>query len=134
MNWKMTAKTILMQLHHKVETFEDINKHLVLAVQNYLIEDMRKKFSFDHIKEARLGDSMHIHSYQLEPANGDWHLQLASRFSTDKAGVALSLGQQATAKVELETIIELLEGKISDSTLFNFAHAVSDVTPTTSPS
>ena len=29
MNWKMTAKTILVQLHHKIETFESINKHLV---------------------------------------------------------------------------------------------------------
>ncbi len=30
MNWKMTAKTILVQLHHKIETFENVNKHLVL--------------------------------------------------------------------------------------------------------
>lgn len=26
MNWKMTAKTILVQLHHKVQTFQEINK------------------------------------------------------------------------------------------------------------
>jgi hypothetical protein len=26
LNWKMTAKTILMQLHHKVETFQDVGK------------------------------------------------------------------------------------------------------------
>ena len=25
MNWKMTAKTILMQLHHKIRTFEAMN-------------------------------------------------------------------------------------------------------------
>lgn len=31
MNWKMTAKTILVQLHHKIETFEHLNKHLVLV-------------------------------------------------------------------------------------------------------
>jgi hypothetical protein len=34
MNWKMTAKTILVQLHHKVQTFEHIGKHLALIVQN----------------------------------------------------------------------------------------------------
>lgn len=28
MNWKMTAKTILVQLHHKVQTFQEIDKHL----------------------------------------------------------------------------------------------------------
>lgn len=32
MNWKMTAKTILVQMHHKVKTFEHINKKLVLVV------------------------------------------------------------------------------------------------------
>jgi hypothetical protein len=32
MNWKMTAKTILVQLHHKIQTFEEANKHLVLMI------------------------------------------------------------------------------------------------------
>ncbi|MDP3683048.1 MAG: NotI family restriction endonuclease, partial [Ignavibacteria bacterium] len=36
MNWKMTAKTILVQLHHKIQTFEHLNKHLVLVLQNHL--------------------------------------------------------------------------------------------------
>jgi Restriction endonuclease NotI len=134
MNWKMTAKTILVQLHHKVGTFESINKHLVLVVQNWLIDYMRENFVFDHIKEARLGDSMHIHAYQLESADADWNLQLSSRFSTDVAGVSRSLGLQANAKVELETILAMLEERISDSTLFNFANPVSDVTATTEPS
>lgn len=31
MNWKMTLKTILIQMHHKSETFENLNKHLVLS-------------------------------------------------------------------------------------------------------
>ena len=35
MNWKMTLKTILIQMHHKSETFENLNKHLVLIIQNY---------------------------------------------------------------------------------------------------
>jgi Restriction endonuclease NotI len=37
MNWKMTAKTILVQLHHKIQTFENISKHLVLVVQDRLL-------------------------------------------------------------------------------------------------
>jgi len=32
MNWKMTVKTILFQMHHKVQTFENINRKLVLVV------------------------------------------------------------------------------------------------------
>ena len=38
MNWKMTAKTILVQLHHKIQTFEALNKHLVLVIQDFLLE------------------------------------------------------------------------------------------------
>lgn len=36
MNWKMTLKTILIQMHHKSETFEHLNKHLVLIIQKPL--------------------------------------------------------------------------------------------------
>jgi hypothetical protein len=33
MNWKMTAKTILVQLNHKIATFEHLSKRLVLVLQ-----------------------------------------------------------------------------------------------------
>jgi len=134
MNWKMTAKTTLVQLHHKVATFEGTNKHLVLVVQNWLIDYMRANFAFDHIKEARLGDPMHFHAYQLDRTNEEWHLQLAGRFSTDVAGVSRSLGLQADPRVEVDTILALLEERISDSTLFDLTSPISDVTPTTEPS
>ncbi len=38
MNWKMTAKTTLMQLHHEAQTFEHLNKHLVLVIQDHFLE------------------------------------------------------------------------------------------------
>jgi len=134
MNWKMTAKTILVQLHHKVDTFENLNKKLVLVLQQPLLDYMRQNFSFDHVREARLGDSMHVHPYRLERTGDDWQLELGTRISTDAAGVSRSLGLQASAKVQMEAILALLEEKISDATLFNFAHPVSDVTPRTEPS
>ena len=43
-NWKMTAKTILVQLHHKIKTFESVNKHLVVVVQDHLMEYMKGEF------------------------------------------------------------------------------------------
>ncbi|MDX1992339.1 MAG: NotI family restriction endonuclease [bacterium] len=36
-NWKMTAKTTLVQLHHKVETFEALGKNLVLVLQDHVL-------------------------------------------------------------------------------------------------
>ena len=45
-NWKMTAKTILMQLHHKIETFENVNRKLVLVVQDKLLDYMERGIRF----------------------------------------------------------------------------------------
>ncbi|MBE5394358.1 hypothetical protein HT747_04175 [Brevibacillus borstelensis] len=115
MNWKMTAKTILVQLHHKLTTFEHLNKHLVLVIQDHLMAYMRREFSFDHVKDAKLGDSMHFHSYGLNPAS--LRLQLASRHSTDVVGMELCLGLQSEAKVDLEIILTKLQSKISEKTL-----------------
>jgi len=117
MNWKMTAKTILVQLHHKIETFEGINKHLLLVVQDCLLDYMRKEFNFNHLQPARLGDPMHIHSYALSAAATGLRLELQERLSTDTAGISACLGLQVSPNVEVEQIIKLLESKICDKTL-----------------
>lgn len=120
MNWKMTAKTILVQLHHKIETFEHIGKHLVLTVQDCLLDYMKKEFSFDHLSEpCKAGDSMHIHAYSLKSEGSSFKLELASRLSTDAEGMATCLGLKAEAKIELVEIIENIESKLSDATLLS---------------
>ena len=83
MNWKMTLKTILMQIHHKSETFEYLNKHLVLILQKPLLEHMKKDFNFDSVQGVRLGDSIHIHSYDFIKQENKFHLALEQRISTD---------------------------------------------------
>lgn len=120
MNWKMTAKTILMQLHHKVQTFESISKHLALVIQDSFLDYMKGEFKFDHLNNALIGDPMHVHTYSLAQApNGDLHLELNSRFSTDSNGIALSLGLKASPRINLDEIVKVLESKISDTTLFS---------------
>lgn len=117
MNWKMTAKTALVQLHHKVKTFEHLTKHLVLVSQNYLFAFMRKQFAFGHLQRARQGDSMHFHSYSLATnQEGAALLQLEERLSTDSDGVARCLGLQGEASLELDEVLKQLETKISDKT------------------
>lgn len=120
MNWKMTAKTILVQMHHKVQTFEHVNRKLVLVIQDRFLSYMNREFKFDHVKNpARTGDSLHIHSYQMERAtDGNLRLSLAARLSTDADGVAVCLGLQAESRVELEQIVSALEAKISPATVF----------------
>jgi hypothetical protein len=122
MNWKMTAKTILVQLHHKIETFEHLSKHLVLAVQDHLLEYMEREFALDHLNKPRQGDSLHIHAYSLEQHPQGSCLQLTDRRSTDAAGIAKAMGLQAQARVELDVILTELQRKISDKTLWAPIH------------
>jgi len=117
MNWKMTSKTILVQLHHKVATFEHLSKKLVLVVQNHLLDYMKREFSFGHLQASRLGDPMHFHAYSLEEDNGSLNLQLTEQRSTDAAGIAACLGLQSEAKLELAHVIEQIESKLTAKTL-----------------
>lgn len=100
MNWKMTAKTILVQMHHKIQTFEHINKKLVLVMQDKLLAYMTREFQFEHLNNpAVIGDSMHMHAYTLKSAaSGDFKLSLTSRLSTDVLGIASCLGLQAESR------------------------------------
>lgn len=119
LNWKMTAKTALVQLHHKIQTFEHVSKHLVLVAQSHLIAYMRREFSFGHLEPARLGDPMHFHAYSLNEDGGALRLQLDERLSTDGEGIAKCLGLQERANVELEEIFKQLEAKIGVQTLMS---------------
>jgi hypothetical protein len=120
MNWKMTAKTILVQMHHKAQTFEHVNKKLVLVIQDRLLSYMESEFNFAHLKKpAVVGDSVQFHAYSLNrQVDTSFRLALRSRLSTDADGIAQCLGLQAEARVELEQIIGALQAKISDATLF----------------
>lgn len=119
MNWKMTAKTILVQLHHKIRTFENLDRHLVLVLQEQLLDYIKKEFSFSHVSQHPLiGDSMHFHSYGLKAAGDQFKLFLQERYSTNSDGISRLLGLNAEADVEFDEMAGILEGKISDETVF----------------
>ena len=118
-NWKMSAKTILVQLHHKVETFQLVNKHLVLVVQDVFLEYMRRAFAFDHVGTANPDDTLHFHGYEFRTSSDANRLQLTNRLSADSDGVAKCLGLQASANVNLTDMISSIEQRLSDNTLLN---------------
>lgn len=118
-NWKMTAKTILVQLHHKINTFEYLNRHFVLVVQDCLLDYIKEEFAFVHVSDQPLiGDSMHFHSYRLAENNCDFKLVLDHRYSTNSDGIAKLLGLNTNANVDFEEVAKILESKISDATIF----------------
>lgn len=114
MNWKMTLKTILVQMHHKSRTFEHLNKHLVLIVQTPLFQHMLQDFDFNSIVGVRTGDPIHIHSYLLNSFDNHFSLSLDTRISTDSTGMARCLGLNAEPEVDLQVLIQTLERKINE--------------------
>ncbi len=117
-NWKMTAKTILIQLHHKIDTFEHLGKHLVLVFQDCLVDYMKKEFSFSDVGAAKIGNSMHFHSYSIEEQKDKTYaIELSERLSTDSEGLAKCLGLKAKANIELEEILLKIQSKISKHTV-----------------
>jgi hypothetical protein len=117
-NWKMTAKTILVQLHHKIETFEHLGKHLVLVIQDHLFSYMSRQFNLEGLEPASLGRPLQIHAYRLAEDHQKHRLLMANRYSTDTDGLAACLGLQASPKIELQVILAELERKLSERTLF----------------
>lgn len=116
-NWKMTAKTILVQIHHKIQTFESVNHKLVLVIQDELLGYMKRAFKFEHFNEpAVLGDSMQIHAYRADRRQRGFQLDLHERLSTDAAGVARCLELQAEPNIGLNHIFKALEEKMSNQT------------------
>ena len=78
---------------------------------------LRENFQFDHIKNAKIGDSMHFHSYALNDVGGNLQLNLATRSSTDADGIAKALGMSTSVNISLVSFLAILEAKISPSTL-----------------
>jgi len=117
MNWKMTAKTTPVQMHHKAGTFDHIGKHLVLALQDHLLHYMADQFDFADIGGPHLGDAVHFHAYSLSQKGSGLRLALAERLSTDESGIARCLGLAASRNVDLSQIISQLEARISSKTV-----------------
>ncbi|MDR0523165.1 MAG: hypothetical protein LBG62_01915 [Candidatus Methanoplasma sp.] len=117
MNWKMTAKTTLMQMHHKAETFERLGKRLVLVIQKPFLEYMRREFSFAHISEASATDAIRIHSYDVERSGGSLRLRLDEALGTDSSGIAKAMGLKAEQDMDPREVAEALESRMSPETL-----------------
>lgn len=114
-NWKMTAKTTLVQLHHKIETFESLDRRLVLVLQDHLLEYMTREFSFGHLADpAKDSDSMHFHAYSLDERNSS--LVLASTRSTNGAGIATALSLGASAEMKPDELFKKIRARMGPST------------------
>lgn len=115
LNWKMTQKTILVQLLHKIETFDKLGKRLVLVLQDVLFSRMCHDFNFDHVQEI-VSDAdehpMRFHLYGFDPGFEEWVIRPAGRYGTDVPGVAACLLPNKRMKVEPQKIDQAIKGTI----------------------
>lgn len=118
MNWKMTAKTILMQLHHKAEMLELLGKKLVLVIQDVFYKYTVRVFSTASLTPADPSDPVHFHVYSMNQAgDGTFSLDLSTRQSTTTTGVQQMLGRARDAEVAEEDLIHSIQSKINVATL-----------------
>jgi hypothetical protein len=60
---------------------------------------------------------MHFHAHELVPGGGKLRLHLGARLSTDTSGIAVCLGLKSSANVKLESLLALIQSRVSEHTL-----------------
>lgn len=119
-NWKMSAKTILMQLHHKAETFEFLGKKLLLVIQRQFFDYMQREFQTEHFHAAEAHDTVHFHLYDCLDINDSYRLRLESRISTSAGGVERMLKLGNTAQITHDDVIAIIKRKLPKAITLNF--------------
>lgn len=110
-NWKMSAKTILVQLHHKAASFQAVNKKLVLVIQKEFYEYMEKVFQTKHLRDVDEADVMQFHIYNNVTLGDEYQIVLDSRKSTDVDGVEKLLKLGVESDILEPEVIERIRAK-----------------------
>lgn len=117
-NWRMTAKTILVQMHHKVTSLELLGKKLVLIIQDTFRDYIMREFQTSSLHDAETADSAHFHAYSVtQTEGGTLSMDLATRQSTTTIGIEQILGMRQSASIPEAELIARLRARISDATL-----------------
>ena len=111
-NWKMSAKTILVQMHHKANVFEGLGRKLVLVIQREFFEYVTKVFRTRHLHEASENDSIHFHIYDCVVLNNQFNISLVQRRSTDVRGIEEMLNLREATTISESEVIEKIRAKL----------------------
>ncbi len=112
LNWRMSAKTILVQMLHKAPTFDSLGKKIVLAVQRPFFEYIRREFASDHLVPAVPRHAVHFHTYDCLCINDRLRLSLASKWSCSLEGLELMLKQSARPEISEAEVIAAIKARL----------------------
>lgn len=110
-NWKMTSKTILMEMLHKASTFESMGKKLILVLQDYLFEYMRKEFAFEKIEKGSAGKTVVFFVYSIDFETKS-ELKLKETYSIDSKGLKKCLGLKGDSEITEEMVLDIIKSKV----------------------
>lgn len=114
-NWKMSAKTVLVQMHHKAGSFDSIRKKLILVTQEDFFNYVSREFQTNHLATARTEDIMHFHVYRLTLEDAEFKLVLADRKSTGLSGVEQMLQLAKGRRISEAEVINRIRAKLEDA-------------------
>lgn len=114
-NWKMTAKTALIQLLHKTETFEELGKKIVVVMQDSLYDYISKEFDTSSVKKGLNSNTVIFRIYTCVESRRNFSLVFAENRSTNSKGVATLVKLKETQKIEERDIIHNIENKLNES-------------------
>ena len=81
-NWRMSAKTILIQIIQKSEIFFRLRKKLVLACQRPLFEFMRSHYNLENLRNDA-NDTLHFNVYDYHSSEDGSSLTCVQKYSAD---------------------------------------------------
>lgn len=114
-NWKMSAKTILIQMSHKAGTFEDLGKKLVLVVQDEFLEYIKRNFAAGHLRRADDSDPVRIHGYECVAFGDALSITQKRAMSTSASGVDKMLKLGASHSVSDEEMKKKIESRMDQA-------------------
>ncbi|GAB4284034.1 MAG: hypothetical protein Fur0025_14530 [Oscillatoriaceae cyanobacterium] len=108
----MSAKTILMQIHHKAESFDVLGKKLVLVVQQEFFDYLSREFQTEHLHSSNPEDPVQLHIYDCVELNQKIRLRLGSCKSTNVAGIEKMLKLGKSSIISEGEVLERIRAKM----------------------
>jgi hypothetical protein len=112
-NWRMSAKTILMQMLHKADSFQGLGKKLILVVQTQFFNYLSREFRTGHLRPANGEDTVHLHIYDTVLLNSELHITLQERVSTTAEGIAKMLVLGRDAEISPQEVLDRIAAKMT---------------------
>jgi hypothetical protein len=116
-NWKMSAKTILIQLHHKGTFFQEHGKKLILVIQKEFYDYLSREFDTSKLHKAKDKDSIQFHIYDCKLKHEAYDFSLLSRKSTDVNGIEYMLKLGKNSEILESKVLEKIQTKLSTSSV-----------------